>query len=50
MRSKMWQSGRKESARSPGRNDTRSQHDSQFDTMFECVSITPLGSPVVPEV
>ena len=52
MRSKTWQSGRNESAVSCGPmplND-RQRLPSTLDTRLACVSITPLGSPVVPEV
>ena len=50
MRSKMWHSGRNESVVSVGRRVTTRRQASTLETMFACVSIAPLGSPVVPEV
>jgi hypothetical protein len=51
MRSKMWERGRKDRATSAGPNSMNTcLAPSTFDTMLRCVSITPLGSPVVPEV
>ena len=50
MRSKMWQSGRKERQRSVDRSSTTCRHAQTLEVMFPCVSNAPLGSPVVPEV
>ena len=51
MRSKMWQRGRNERATSSGPKVVKaSPRALTLDTMLEWSSITPLGSPVVPEV
>ena len=52
MRSKMWHSGRNESARSSGPSTFAKTREaaSTFETMLAWLSITPLGRPVVPEV
>jgi hypothetical protein len=51
MRSKTWQRGRKLKAVSLVPRPTKSlMEDWTFDTRLSWVSITPLGSPVVPEV
>jgi hypothetical protein len=51
MRSKMWHRGRKERATSLGPNTGKAaMAASTLETMLWWVSITPLGSPVVPEV
>jgi hypothetical protein len=46
----MWESGRKESVSSCPSNAKASAEATTFEVMFPWVSITPLGSPVVPEV
>ncbi len=50
MRSKTCASGRKESATADESNGRIEQPATTFETKFDCVSIAPLGSPVVPEV
>ena len=50
MRSKMWESGRNDSIVSAGPMSMTSRQAATFDAMFACVSMAPLGSPVVPEV
>ena len=51
MRSKMWQSGRNERATSSGpKTGKTAAAAATLETMLPWVSITPLGSPVVPEV
>ena len=49
-RSKTCESGSTESATSSGVKARRSDVPVRFETTFECVSITPFGSPVVPDV
>ena len=50
MRSKMWLKGRNERQVSPAPSGVTCRQASTFEAMFECESIAPLGSPVVPEV
>ena len=50
MRSNVCESGRNERKTSPARGDTHSSVSFTFATKFACVSMTPLGRPVVPEV
>ncbi len=51
MRSKMWQRGRNERATSCRSSPAKAAVEAfTLKTMLEWVSITPLGSPVVPEV
>ena len=45
-----WESGKNDMQRMPGPNPKASQKALMFDAMLACVSITPLGTPVVPEV
>ncbi len=50
MRSKMCDSGRKLRVESVGPTENDSRALITFDQMLSWVSITPLGSPVVPDV
>jgi hypothetical protein len=50
IRSKMCDSGRNERHSSAGEMCRTDRLATTFDVMLPCVSITPLGSPVVPEV
>ena len=50
MCSNAWLSGRNDSASSSSVTRTMVPTSSRLATMAPCVSITPLGSPVVPEV
>ena len=51
MRSKMWHRGRKDRATSSGpKSEKMGALATTLETMLLWVSITPLGSPVVPEV
>ena len=50
MRSNAWLNGRKDSASSSSVTCTRVPTSVRLATMAPCVSITPFGSPVVPEV
>ena len=51
VRSKLWHSGRKLSAVQSGRIcGNTAAAATTFDTRLPCESMTPLGSPVVPEV
>ena len=50
MRSKMWDSGRNERHSSPSMNRNSDTQVVTLDAMLPCVSMTPFGSPVVPEV
>ncbi len=50
IRSKTCESGKTESAMSPPSQSSSSLTSTMFETRFECVSITPFGSPVVPDV
>ena len=49
-RSNEWLNGRNDSAVSSEVIEITWREARMFDRMFVCVSITPLGSPVVPDV
>ena len=50
MRSKAWLSGRNDSASSSSVTEITESEARMLLTMFPWLSITPFGSPVVPEV
>ena len=49
-RSRTCESGSTESTTSADENERWPELSTTFETRFECVSITPFGSPVVPDV